>query len=265
MSLQIKYSKELIKEYGQVGVYLPGTPINIGDIITFDFGKNIFGKARPLGSFQKKNSLKNLGVKYMESDFDNDADTYYFKSSGTKIFDTGVNASGDLGNEELPKAKGNLGIKLSSEGSLFILAIDCNFKRIENIADLENKINSNGKKMIWDDTFLVSAITVASKALILQSKTSSSEFSISGDVQGIKTNSANVNADAKLAIKTTNGNAFVKPWSDNVTLFMEVMKFEKDVFEDDVNTRDIKPSTNFGASELIKLRSVNISELLNDK
>ncbi len=263
MSLQIKYSKELAKEYGQVAVYLPGSPIEVGDIVTFDYGKSFLGKARPLGSFQKKNSLKNLGVPYQKSKPDTETDTYFFKSSGTKIIETGLNANGNI-NEALPKAEANIGLKLSSEGSLFILAVECTIRQIDNVTDLQNMVIRNDKDMIWKDTFLVTSLTIAKKALIAQSKTSTSAFVISGDIDGIKNSSANVTADAKLSIKVNNGDAFIKPWSNNVTLFMEVMKFEEATFgPKDTNFRNFNNKRK-ATKKVIKFRKMTIEEVLED-
>lgn len=49
MSLQIQYSKELVKAPGKIAVYLPGEQVEVGDIITFPYGRTgMFSKKVPL-------------------------------------------------------------------------------------------------------------------------------------------------------------------------------------------------------------------------
>ena len=264
MSLQIRYSKEFAKELGKIAVYLPGEKVEVGDVLKFDHGKTLLGKARPLGSFKKITSLKNLGVSYPEPAFSNTPNTYRFSSKNAVNVEAGVNAVADLGSEDLPSGSGQVSMKFSSEGAIYFLGINCDSKVLDDLAALENEINTNGKKMVWDDTFLVTSITIAKKALIAQSRTKSSELVIAGDVNGIETGSVAVKAGAKLQVKKQSGDIFVKDWSDDVTVFMDVMKFEREVFGKVRGYRGLEMGEPPEEDPRIMLRKVNIKELLED-
>jgi len=256
--LQIKYSKEITRELGEIAVYLPGTKVEVGDIIQFPYSpKRIFGKIVPWGSFRKISSLENLGVDFKKPEFSISPHTYRFSSKNSVKVNAGANAGADVGNDDLPGGKGKINIQFSSKGAIYFLGVDCDSKTLDDLAALENEINTNGKEMVWEDTFLVVSVTVAKKALIAQSKTKSSEIIIEGDVKGIQSGTANINTDVNLKVETHSGDVFIKDWSEDVTVFMDVVRFE----EEDYGTGGTR---SIDEKSKIKLRKVSIEELLTD-
>ena len=257
--LQIQYSKELARELGKIAIYLPGEHVSVGDIIKFPHGKvGFLRKKGPFGSFKKISSLKKLGVSYDEPQFLGTPDTYKFSSKNAVDFNFTTNGNADLGNDLTPSGNANLSIQFSSEGALYFLAIDCNKKELNDLAALENEINTKGKKLIWQDTYLVTSVTIAKKAFIAQSQSKNSELQIAGNFKGIASGTVEINAQTNLSIKKQKGNIFIKDWSNDVTVFMDLIKFEKQVFDE--NYRGFE-STKLKEPKIL-LKPVNIEELL---
>ncbi|WP_062053959.1 hypothetical protein [Aquimarina longa] len=263
-SLQIQYSKEVARELGKIAVYLPGEEIEVGDILTFPYGKKGFlKKTAPLGSFQKITSLKNLGISEVKVQQSKTPDSYRFTSKQAVDLQFGVRVDADLGNDTLPKANGELRIKLSAEGAICFFALHCFKTSLDDIMALENEINTKGKKMVWEDTYLVTSVTIAKKALIIQSNSSSSELTLGGDVQGLQSSSImKVKTDAKIHIKKQTGDMLIKDWSDEVTVFMDLMKFEKETFA--TETKNSSFTSKSLDTDIIRLQPVSVSELVEN-
>lgn len=232
MSLQIKYSKEIAKELGKVAVYLPGEIIEVGDIIKFPNGKTgIFSKGAPLGVFTKISSLNNLSVKYSMQQQLGSKHTYKFSSENSVNQISSINSEIELSSDTLPNIDAEVILKFTSEGSIYFHALDCYKTQINDIASLENEIISKSKVLIWENTYLVTSVTYATKALIMQSRSKNSEITLSANAHGIKTSQINIGAGAESSIKSQNGDFFIKDWSNDVSIFMELMKFEKQIFQ----------------------------------
>ena len=261
MSLQIQYSKEIAEQLGKVAVYLPGQEIEVGDIIKFPYGRiGLFNKKVPFGSFTKITSLKNLGVKYVLPELSTTPDNYKFTSKESVVFDSSVSSDSSFNVDTLPNVKGAVKIQFTSEGAIFFLAIGCNQKKLDDIVALEKEINSKGKNLVWEDTYLVTSVTIAQRAFIAQSQSKSSEIILEGDVSLIDTEISKINLQASLGVTRIKGDAFIKDWSDNVTVFMELVKFEKEVFEKrrgTVNEKELQTGT-------IVLKKVDINEIITE-
>ncbi|SEW27512.1 hypothetical protein SAMN05421841_1966 [Chryseobacterium wanjuense] len=256
MSLQIKYSKEIAKELGKVAVYLPGELIEVGDIITFPNGKGgIFSKEAPLGVFTKISSLNNLNVEYSTQSKPEAKHSYKFSSESSVSRSSSINSEVGLSSNALPNADIEVVLQFTSEGSIYFHALDCYKTQINDIASLENEIISKSQVLIWENTYLVTSVTYASKALIMQSRSKNSEITLSGNVNGIKTSGANIGTDAEFNIKSQNGDFFIKDWSNNVSIFMELMKFDKQIFQ--AINRNLNPKQIQG-----RLTPVDINSLL---
>ncbi len=263
-SLQIQYSKEVARELGKIAIYLPGEEVEVGDILSFPFGKRgLFQKAAPLGSFQKITSLKNLGIYSMPIQKSKTPDSYRFTSKQAVNFQLNTGVQADFGNEAFPQGKGELHISLSAEGAICFFALHCYKTSLEDITALENEINTRGKKMVWEDTFLVTSVTIAKKALIIQSNSEQSEITLGGDVQGLQSGSlGTLKASAKIHISKQKGDLLIKDWSDEVTVFMDLMKFEKETFDvaykkEAFIHEDVKTTP-------LKLVPVSVSEILEE-
>lgn len=261
--LQRMYSKELAKELGKIAVYLPGEPIEVGDIITFPFGNSILGRPRPIGSFKKVTSLKNLGITYPEPTYSNRPDTYRFASKNAVNIEFDLGGSANLGNEQLPSGAARTRIGFAAEGAIYFLGVDCDKKQLDDLNILENEVNDKGKSLLWKDTYLVTSVTVAKKAFIAQSRSKTSELQLSGDVKGIQSGAVDIKANSGIKIERQQGDMFIKDWSDDVTVFMDLVKFEREVFGQ--STKSVGTSSDKQERDFrIHFKPVNITELITD-
>ena len=86
-------------------------------------------------------------------------------------------------------------------------------------------------EIVWNETFLVTSVTIASKALIMQSSTKSGSLNISGDIKGLITGSAaDISGTSQIGIRNFKESSLIKPWSDNVTVFFGLHRFTKSTF-----------------------------------
>ncbi|CAM1342401.1 hypothetical protein [Tenacibaculum amylolyticum] len=229
MSLQIQYSKKIAKELGKVAVYLPGEEINVGDIVQFPHGIGIFRTA-PFGSFQKITDLESLGATYEIKEDADSSDSYQFTSENSVDFKFELGGKVATGIEELPSGKGKIKLSFSKKGAIFFYALKCNRAYINNILSLEKEIVDNGKEMQWDNTFLITSLTIAKKALVVQSISKNSEITLGGDIKGISTGKLELDANANISLEKQKGDMLIKDWSDDVTVFVDVMRFKKKTF-----------------------------------
>lgn len=250
MPLQIQYCKELAKELGKIPVYLPGEQIEVGDIITFPFGRTFFGKSKPLGTFSKVSSLNKLGVAYNEPKNSGSPDTYSYASQNSVELDFSGEAHGEFPAQQ--SASGNIKIRFGSEGAIYFLAVDCDKKELEGYASLEKEIVSKGKQLIWENTFLVTSVTVAKKAFIALSKSNTSELNLFGDFKGGSSSIKQIQAETSLKIGSQSGDLFIKDWSNDVTVFMDLVRFEKEIFDSSTSRNKRQPN----------LKPVKVEELL---
>lgn len=254
MSLQIKYSKELAKKLGKIAVYFPGEPIEVGDIIHFPNGKtSFFSKEAPLGVFTKITSLQNLHVSHAIQNETKTKHSYKFSTENTVEQSSSIHSS-----VKLAPIHSNLDtditIQFTQEGSLYFHAIDCYKKQIKDIASLEKEIISKSQTLVWNSTYLVTSVTYATKALIIQSRSKNSTITLANSLD-IQTKENNLTTQIGLNIKNQNGEFFIKDWSNHVSVFMELMKFEKQTFQ--ATTRNLKKK-----EKPNRLIAVDINQLL---
>lgn len=259
--LQISYSKEIAKELGKIAVWFPGTEVKVGDIIQFPYeAEGLLRKNRPFGSFKKISELKQYGVSYKSPRQSTSPDPYQYTSQNTvetnANIGAGVEAMGGFS-----KFKAALNLNFKYEGAIYLLAVDCTTTELVDLGEIEKEVNTNGKELPWEETYLVTSVTVAKKALVVQSTSKNAGISIEGEAKIIEAGMASVNAQAKLSIKSTSGDVFIKNWSDDVSIFMDLVKFERKIFGKEVNGEANRTSRN---TTPLKLQKINITELLDN-
>ncbi len=229
-SLMIKYSKEIARELTEIAVVLPGAPVKLGDIIHFRYGTTGFPfyKPSPRGKFEVISGLQYLGISPEISEPDPNPDSYFYSSKrSVKVrFDADVNH-----NKDTDGLDGNLVVNFNSEGSIYFAAIDCETSRINNLNDIAVNLEKHKNSITWRSTFLVTSITTAKRALIMQSNSDSAFLEVSGKVKGLATQSArDIKANSTLKIEKFGQASFLKPWSENVTVFLGLQRFKKKIF-----------------------------------
>lgn len=244
--LQIIYSKELARELGKTAVVLPGTPVDVGDILYFPDGlKGIwpFRKRVPRGSFSVITRLSNLGVKPPISLPDPAPDPFIFASRKGVDVDFQLSAEGG-------GATGKLSATFKSEGAVYFAAVGCSTSRITDLPAVQRDLAEHSGALSWDKTFLVTSLTTASRAVVMQSSTSSATLEIEGDIKGLATGSGtDIDAGAQIRITRAKEASFIKDWSKDVTVFMMVHRFKKGVYGFELEAR-IPESPGFDTVDL---------------
>lgn len=225
MSLAINYCKELAKELRQTAVYLPGVDVSVGDVIAFKEG-NIFGP-KPLGPFQKVTDLSELNIT-LETEEDKNPYSYVYASKGS--VSVSFNAGGNVGSA----GEGKLAVNFSKEGATYLSAVECRQKRFKDISQLEDLLAPYRKEVDWKHCFIVIAVTVAARALIMQSNSSAASLEIEGQVKGLQPvpggtllNNADVNANIALKVSSYKEASFIKDWSNKVAVFFQLVRYRK--------------------------------------
>lgn len=219
MNLAKTYCKEIINGLDKIPVYLPGTPINVGDIITFGKG---FIKPRPIGSFDPISKLSSLGVDYKVQDDEGASDSYFYTSNGA----VGSNFTANV-NTATP-GEGKLEINFNKEGTIYFAAIDCKVNSIVDTSSLKKQLEPHRDSIDWKNCFIVTSVTIAKRALIMQSNSQTASLTIEGNVNGLQANgSLDIGADIALKISSYKNSSFIKDWSENVTVFFSLARYRK--------------------------------------
>jgi len=223
MSLAKTYCKEIIKELDKIPVFLPGTPVNVGDIITF--GKSIF-EPKPIGSFRPVSTLSSFNIPY-KTKKDHNPDPYRYASKGavgvTFTADANVTSAGN----------GKLDITFNQEEATYFAALSCSVTSIVDTSKFVQQLLPFKESIDWGNCFIVTSVTIAERALIMQSNSQSANLVIQGDVKGLEIDS-NLNIDAEISVRVNSykDSAFIKDWSKNVTVFFTLTRFRKKFLSD---------------------------------
>lgn len=229
MSLAISYCKEIARELKLIPVYRPGAEVKPGDIIQFN-EKNIWGKSKPVGDFTKIGTLSDLGIQLeTETDANGTLDSYVYGSKGA------VNVSFQADANAAEIGKGKLTIGFSKSGATYLSALDCRETRFKSLFTLEDQLAPFKNKHKWDNYFIVVSVTVAEKAIIMQSSTTTATLEIQGEVKNLTpTNVALRDLNASIGVKTEKYSeaSFIKDWSNQVPVFFKLVQFRKKFFGD---------------------------------
>jgi len=251
--LAITYSKEIAKELTKIAVVLPGEQLQVGQIIHFPFGRKgiwPFKKPAPRGSFNIITSLSELGLKNIKkSSWKKEPDPYIFSSKKSVKIDF----SFDVQSKAAPKAnaEGSLTVSFEKEGAVYFAAIDCERTDLLNLQDVQINLGNHKNDIIWNDTFLVTSVTRAEQALIMQSSTKSATLNISGDIKGLVTKQKpDISASSKIGVSSFKESSFIKPWSPKVEVFMGLHRFTKKTFGYKPNPKTMSRTSPFDTIEV---------------
>jgi len=183
----------------------------------------------PRGSFEHVTSLTELGVQFVEPQPSPDPQPYIFASKKSVAVDFVADADANLSSGVA--AKGTLSARFTKTGSVYLAAIGCTVREIADVSKISVDLSQYRKEVIWYETFLVTSVTSATKALVMQSTSSEGGMTVKGDVQGLQPGAgATLSAKAVVNLTATKDASFIKPWSDNVNVFFGLHRFEKKTF-----------------------------------
>lgn len=261
--LQIEYSKEVAKELSKIPIVLPGTPVELGHIIQFPYGNRgvwPFNRPSPRGSFEVVTSLQNLNVQPQIFDNDQSKDTYIFSSRKKVKTESGINTSGKLDPDI--GIDGKLIVSFNAVGAVYFAAVGCKTSRITNLDQIQVDLSRHLNKLTWDRTFLVSSITLADRALIMQASTKTAFLEIAGDINGFKISEiSELTASSKIVVSKFKDSSFIKPWSENVAVFFGLHRFTKRTFGYNSTNNEGKRMTTVEETEFT-LKPVSALEII---
>ncbi len=167
MSISSQYIKELHKEFGYFGTWLPGTPISVGDI----------------GIIDKNGFIRHSSLKEMEIDFetvidDTTEDIEYSSREGVLWHSKLSGQSPELGSS-LTKTDAGISVKFSKENAILLMTKGVQTHLISNIPKLESDILRLKKKGLWRNDFsIITELKSADSSTILISNSSKSEIEL---------------------------------------------------------------------------------------
>ena len=201
MAVNKQYIKEMKKKFGGYNAtWLPGVPLNVGDIGVFDKD----------GGFDKKANLKHLNINF-EILQDHTGDELEYSSKGS------VSIIPKLSGKPLPSCGLEIGeagvaIEFSKQNSVVFKAKNVTYPSIANQIQLEKDIAKLYHQGEWKKEWcVVTELAVAESATILISKSSNSKIELKAN--------ANLNA-AQIDIADVSFNFSVKSEKDVSTKFI---------------------------------------------
>lgn len=225
--LAVEYSKQIARELTKVAVSPPGFPASPGDLIVFPMGRvGLLRRERPYGSFNVVGTLEDLGIRTTVRE-DADPDPYIFATRGGSdiSFNNDTGAAMGAGGA----VSGTLDIKLTKENALYFAAIDCKTARLNDMISLQQQLQERRGQIPWDRVYLVMSVTTAGKALVMQASSGSASLKVEGDVKGLMpgNNGTKVDSTTQVSVSKFSAASFIKPWSDNVSVFLGLAKLSR--------------------------------------
>lgn len=226
MNLGEHYSKSIIRKFDYVPVYLPGTEISPGAILSF--GTDFFGSAaKPYGTFHVVGNL--IGGKTYN--FPLEVKDYPSKASFNFISQNEVQVSAAVKGKVPNVVDGDIEFTFGKEGSILLYAIQPTESRIEDQFELEKHLNQVIDDREWDQFYIVTSVFTCKKALVYQSNDRGGSLIVSASAKDINvtgTGITNVDASASFNVKWKAKEAFgTVDWADDVALFMKLVRFKK--------------------------------------
>lgn len=175
-SIKKKVVKEIRQEIGYYTTWLPGKPVELGDV-----GKIING------SFERLSNLKNLGIKF-EIVKDKTKSDFEYKSKDSveeNVTLDGKKIKLPISCIDIVNAKIAIEFDFTREGAVVLVSEGELINRIDDIIKLEKDIKALDVNKKWDkDYVVITEVVISDKVLILvsNSELSSSKFEIGADI-----------------------------------------------------------------------------------
>lgn len=202
MSNATRYCREISNAFDLVAVYLPGTKIDIGDIIQFN-KKNLVNSTSSI--FKKLSSLKKLRIKYDIEENNSEADFTYSSKGSVKV-KTEIRANNII----------DTNVSFKSEGAVYFNAVNCKIFDVKEFNEIKKSLH---EKCTTDESglYVVTKLIIAEKAIIMQSSNKDAELCFNVDKHAIKQL-----ADVGFNISSCNNQSLLIDSKNNVTILMDL-------------------------------------------
>jgi hypothetical protein len=176
------YQREMHENLGFFATWLPGDPLDIGDVGVLENGR-----------FRKVTSLTELKIPFSVGSSSMTSEVQYSSRQGTNIAASGSAAVTAL-------ARGELALEFSSEGAFVFHASGLNAHRLDNLLTIGLQIVGAFKKGKWNESWiLVDELRTAARATIVVSQDKAGRMVFSAALDGTLLTSSL--ADPKLDLK----------------------------------------------------------------
>lgn len=224
MNLGEHYSKTVARRFDKLPVYVPDTKIKPGAVLSF--GKSIFGVNKPFGTFQHITDLIDgqvykFPIQIQPKQSSNTV--LNFVSQNEVTVTSSVKAN-------IPNAvEGDIAFQFGKAGSVLLFAVKGTDYWIDQL-QLKMHLKTVADQEKWDEYYIVTEVTVYNRALVYQSMDSNGSLSVSASAKDIAIAGdgiTNIGAEASFSVKWKNKQAFSVDWTENVVLFMKLVRFSK--------------------------------------
>lgn len=221
MNAARKYCKEISNNFDAIAVYLPGSRIMAGDIISFK--KELFS-TNPNGIFVHESSLNKLGIKYSTRKNSSSNDLSYLSKGGI-VLSTNVKAPDII----------ETSIDFKSANSTYFNAIGCKEESIEDFSEIKKQIHLRCNNE-FNNLYIVTRIIKASKAIIMQSSSGSAKLKFETTID------PTLGTNLDLRINTYQGQDFIINANNGATVLMDLYKIKITQPQRTAATIDLAPS-----------------------
>lgn len=204
MSSSKNYCKEISKNFNNIAIYMPGSSVKIGNIISFD---KVSPKSTPTGTFTHEFSLETLNIDYKTS-INNTKNDLSFSSNS--VFSTTLKANIDN--------IANTRVSFNKKNGTFFKALSCYEEDILDFSEVKKQLHKL-KDTDLDNFYIVTKVITAEKALIMQSSTKGALLEFNAKVDDATDLSLGFNI-----IYNTNSNFVIKS-QNKVNILMTLHKF----------------------------------------
>lgn len=223
MDIAKKYVKTISKRFQKLPVYLPGSCIRVGDILSFGSDKcgrpnKSFGE--PIGGFGNIISDSDFGREISVIPGKNERFYSYVSKNEVELQ---VGENGHLSH----LTEGEFKFSFLKEGATIIIAKNIKSLKIENLNQLRNKVIEHHEKLNWKNYYIVYELETAGSALISQSNSAEGELILSANLKEFliqEENILGIDAGIEFQVKWSKDQSFIIPGGENKPIFMKLLK-----------------------------------------
>ena len=226
-----QYTKELYKQFNYLATWLPGTPLNLGDIGVLN--KN---------EFVAISNLKELGIAFEVEEDTTKSDLKYLSNQAVSIT-TKLAGTAPVLNSVLSEADAGFSVEFSRENAVLFKANGTLSPRIKNQIKLGEEIIERFKKGEWDKNWVViTELIKADSSTIIISSSSNGKIELRAKANISAGNLDIANASLNLEPKFEKDLETNIICGDKLTPLFKASKVKNRWFSDPVfRTRKITP------------------------
>lgn len=227
LNFEQQYLTEIGNVFNQTALLPGGASVQPGQVIRFPQIVRSTWKPEPLptGAFQIMPAVQAIPDLLTE-----EADTPNFRFANATIYWESL-------------SENRMAIRMPVPGSVLLLAIECSIFRLNNSLERLRELKHLKNEHWWKEGFLVTSLTVARRALIVQSGSANCYVEIEGKVEElIKRGGARLTELADLRIHNARETALEISWQENLPIVMETLPLYRSTISKLLSIPGLRPS-----------------------